>query len=147
MDLPLDPAAYRTRRAIKVMVSATPEPSEIEPNDTPDKATPIAVPANVNGRIGPTTQPGQIDVDLYRFEAKKNQNYVIETLASRRGSPVDTRIEILHPDGRPVERIILKAVRDSYITFRGFDAGAGGARLQNWEEMDLNQLLYMQAKW
>jgi len=71
---------------------------------------------------------------------------VIETLASRRGSPVDTKIEILHPDGAPVERVILKAVRDSYITFRGFDAAAGGARLQNWEEMELNQFLYMQGE-
>ena len=42
--------------------------------------------------------------------------------------------------------MILKAVRDSYITFRGFDAAAGGARLQNWEEMELNQYLYMQGE-
>ncbi|HEV8608360.1 MAG TPA: c-type cytochrome domain-containing protein [Tepidisphaeraceae bacterium] len=146
MDLPLDPATYRTRRAIKVMVSGTPEPLEIEPNDSPDKATPINIPANINGRIGPTTRPGDIDVDLYRFEAKKGQQYVIETFAARRGSPVDTKIEVLHPDGRPVERMILKAVRDSYITFRGFDAGAGGARLQNWEEMELNQFLYLQGE-
>jgi hypothetical protein len=146
MDVPLDPNVYRTRRAVKVMVSATPEPTEIEPNDTPQQAMAINVPANVNGRIGPTTQPGAIDVDLYRFEAKKGQSYVIETLASRRGSPVDSKIEMLHADGRPVERVILKAVRDSYITFRGFDAAAGGARLQNWEEMELNQYLYMQGE-
>jgi mono/diheme cytochrome c family protein len=146
MDVPLNPNVYRTRRAMKVMVNATSEPMEVEPNDTPQQATAISTPANVNGRIGPTTQPGAIDVDVYRFEAKKGQNYVIETLASRRGSPVDTKIEVLHPDGRPVERVLLKAVRDSYITFRGFDAAAGGARLQNWEEMELNQLLYMQGE-
>ena len=64
MDVPLDPATYRTRRAIKVMVSATPEPMEIEPNDTPEHATAITVPANINGRIGPTTRPGEVDGEL-----------------------------------------------------------------------------------
>ena len=62
------------------------------------------------------------DVDLYRFEAKAGQTWVIETLAARRGSPVDTKIEVLHADGKPVERVLLRAVRDTYNTFRPVDA-------------------------
>ncbi len=42
----------------------------------------------------------------------------IETDAARRGSPIDTRIEVLDAKGKPVQRLLLQAVRDSYITFR-----------------------------
>lgn len=140
-DVPLDPARFRWRKPFKVMIGSSPEPVELEPNDHPSEANPIAVPGSVNGRID---RPG--DVDLFRFEAKAGGNYVVETLASRRGSPVDTKIEVLHPDGSPVPRVQLAAVRDSAITFRAFGANATGARLVNWEEMDLNQFLYMQGE-
>src|SRR5439155_18466128 len=46
----------------------------------------------------------------------------------------------------PVERVLLHAVRNSYITFRGFDANGVGARLANYEEMELNQYVYMQGE-
>jgi sugar lactone lactonase YvrE len=148
-DVPIDPSRYRSRRAMKVLVSAIPELTEIEPNDTPAQAMKIPVPGAVSGRIGSGSAEGmggKSDADLYRFEAKAGQNYVIETLAVRRGSPTDTRIEVLHTDGKPVERVKLRAVRDSQITFRGFDANGGGARLFNWEEMQLNQYLFMQGE-
>ena len=140
-DVPIDWSKYRTRRPLKVMIGPGAEPTEVEPNDKPDEATPISVPGAINGRID---HPG--DIDLFRFDAKAGQTYVLETLADRRGSPVDTKIEVLHPDGSPVERVRLRAVRDSAITFRGFDANAGGGRLLNWEEMDLNQYLYLSGE-
>jgi len=141
MTVPLDPERFRYRREFKVLVTAAPEPLEAEPNELPAKASPIAAPGGANGRID---RPG--DADLFRFEAKKGQEWVIETEAARRNSPADTRIEVLHGDGRPVERVLLRAVRDSYITFRPIDANSNGARLWQWEEMDLNQLLYIQGE-
>jgi WD40 repeat protein/mono/diheme cytochrome c family protein len=140
-DVPLDRSKYRSRKAMKVLIGTGAEPVEVEPNDTPDHATPLAMPGSINGRID---KGG--DVDLFRFEAKAGQTYMVETLASRRGSPVDTKIEILHPDGSPVPRIQLRAVRDSAINFRGFDANAMGGRLNNWQEMDLNQYLYLSGE-
>jgi hypothetical protein len=148
-EVPVDPSRFRSRRAMKVLASAIPELTEIEPNDTPAQAMKIPVPGAVSGRIGSGSSEGmggKSDADLYRLEAKAGQNYVVETLAARRGSPTDTRIEVLHPDGKPVERVKLRAVRDSQITFRGFDANGGGARLFNWEEMQLNQYLFMQGE-
>ena len=71
---------------------------------------------------------------------------MIETTAAQRGSPIDTRLEILHPDGTPVERLQLRAVRDSSVTFRGIDSDTTDCRLVNWEEMDLNQYLYLQGE-
>ncbi|MDB5171630.1 MAG: repeat-containing protein, partial [Phycisphaerales bacterium] len=148
-SVPVDASRYRSRKTHKVLVSGIPELVEVEPNDSPAQAMKIPVPGAVSGRIGSGAAEGmggKSDADVYRFEAKAGQNYVIETVAARRGSPVDTRIEVLHTDGKPVERARLRAVRDSQITFRGFDADAGGGRLVNWEEMQLNQYLYMQGE-
>jgi hypothetical protein len=58
-------------------------------------------------------------------------------------SPLDTKIEVLHADGSPVERLLLRAVRDSEVTFRGINSDTLDCRTTNWEEMELNQLLYI----
>jgi DNA-binding beta-propeller fold protein YncE/mono/diheme cytochrome c family protein len=143
VPLSLDPAIYRTRRAINVMVGGAAEAVEIEPNDAPAQATKITLGSGVSGRFD--EKPAG-DVDLYRFDAKAGQSIVIETQAAQRGSAADTKIEVLWPDGRPVERVQLQAVRDSWITFRPIDANVVGARLNSWEEMELNQYLYLQGE-
>jgi hypothetical protein len=71
---------------------------------------------------------------------------VIETDAARRGSPIDTKIEILHAAGKPVERLLLQAVRDSAINFRSVDANTPDVRVETWEEMELNEFLYLQGE-
>src|SRR5579862_159919 len=139
--VPADPVRYRVRREIKVLVSSLPEITEAEDNDTPATAQTMPAPGGANGRFG---VPG--DVDHYRFSSKAGRVWVIETQAAQRGSPADTRIDVLHPDGRPVERVLLRAVRDSYLTFRPIDAVQGGGRFWHWQEMDLGQYLYMQGE-
>lgn len=128
------PACIRTRKALSVLVTLTPELISLA-------KVAIPVPGSVNGRL---ITPGASET--FSFHAEKGQPLVLETLASRRGSPTDTRIEILDSSDRPVQRLVLRAMRDSYITFRGFDANAGGGRLQNWEEMQLDQYLYMNGE-
>ncbi|NBV22578.1 MAG: hypothetical protein EBS05_11760 [Proteobacteria bacterium] len=150
--VPVDAEKLRARKDFKVLVSASPEAQEVEPNDTPATATPFQVPGAVNGRLtgaiaalspaGGERGKAAIDMDHFRFEAKQGQHLVIETMAARRGSPADTKIEVLHPDGRPVERVWLQAVRNSSVTFRGIDSANPDVRLVNWEEMELNQYLY-----
>lgn len=143
VGVPIDLSKYRIRRSFSLLVGADAESVEAEPNDSPQQATSISPGVGISGRFD--AKAGG-DVDLYKFHAQAGQRLVIETLANRRGSPADTKIEVLWPNGKPVERVQLRAVRDSWITFRGFDANAGGARLNHWEEMDLNQYLYMQGE-
>jgi mono/diheme cytochrome c family protein len=142
--VPLDESKYRVRKTPKVVVDAAAAALEAEPNNTPDQATAMAAPGTADGVIA--TGSPRPDIDLYRFDVKAGQTWVVETLAARRGSPVDTKVELLHADGRPVERVLLRAVRDTYNTFRPVDANTPGARLVNWEEMEQNQLLYMQGE-
>ena len=140
MDLPIDTKKFRVRRSLKLLATDGPELVEIEPNDTPEQATRIPVPGTVCGRVWSLSGT---DIDLYRFKATAGQSLMLETDAARRGSPVDTKIEVLYGDGKPVERAQLQAVRDSAITFKDIDSRAPDIRVENWQEMELNQYLYM----
>jgi WD40 repeat protein len=141
IDVPLDVKKYRSRGSLKVAVGNLSESLEVEPNDGPQTATPLAAPATVGGRIGSAA-----DNDYFRFESKAGETWIVETDAARRGSPVDTVIEVLHADGKPVERVLLQAVRDSNVTFRGIDGNTRDCRLTNWEEMQLNQWVYLNGE-
>jgi WD40 repeat protein len=153
--LPIDTQRYRMRATPKVVIGSWTEVVEVEPNDTPQQAMPLPVPGTASGRIFRTetstdsaavdTDRG-VDVDLYRFEAKAGESLIVETDAARRGSPIDTKIEVLDSQGQPLERALLEAVRDSYITFRPINSDQAEARLTNWEEMQLDQYLYMQGE-
>jgi hypothetical protein len=146
INVPVDSEKFRSRRALKVVVSDTPELVETEPNDSPVQAMKIPVPSVIDGRIWSANQSSSADVDLFEFEAHSDQTLVIETDAARRGSPIDTKIEILHPDGKPVEQILLQAVRDSHVTFRPIDSVTDDLRVENWQEMELNQYMYLQGE-
>ena len=142
-EVPVNLEKFRSRRTLKVLVAAAPELIEVEPNDTVATAMKISAPGVVNGRIW--NQTGRPDADLYQFAAKSGQRWIIETSAAQRGSPVDTKLEILHADGQPVERFQLQAVRNSTINFRPVDSNGAAARLDNWTEMELNEYYYMQG--
>ena len=118
------------------------ETAEVEPNNTPAEATAITIPATLKGTIQGKPN-GQPDSDLYKFTAKAGQEWVIEVNAARSKSPLDSIIDVLDAQGQPVERVILQATRDSYFTFRGKNGDeVGDFRVFNWEEMELNELLY-----
>jgi WD40 repeat protein len=131
--------------AAPIAVAAPADPAavaEIEPNDTPAAAPAVPAAVVVSGVIG---APG--DVDLVRFPATAGQELLLETKAARSKSPLDSRIEVLHATGplagQPVERVVLRATRDSWFTFRGKDSSqSDDFRLHNWAEMELDELLY-----
>lgn len=111
---------------------------EAEPNDAFAQAQAISLPTTINGKFATAD-----DRDLFRFEAKAGQVWMLETNAARKGSLADTKLELLTPDGKPVQRLVLQAVRETYNEFRPIDSNGPDIRLKNWEEMDLNQFLYI----
>lgn len=118
------------------------EQTEQEPNDSPEQATPVELPARIRGTIHPR-EKGTVDVDLYRFDAREGEQWVLEIEAARNQSPLDSYLEVLDENGEPIERVLLQAVRDSYFTFRGKDSDTSDDfRIHNWEEMELNEYLY-----
>ena len=119
--------------------------AEIEPNDQADQAPRLSLPGKATGTIH-ADATDKSDIDLFRFNAKAGEQWIFETNAARKNSPLDTKLEILSADGKPVPRVLLRAVRDSEIEFRGIDSNQRGARLKNWEEMYLNEYVYINGE-
>lgn len=111
-------------------------------NDQAKDAQDVPMPAAISGVIDRPLGDGA-DVDSFRFRAKQGERWLIEVQAARNGSPLDSIVRVVDGEGRPVMRVLLQAIRDSYFTFRGKDSSqTGDFRLHNWEEMRLNQYLY-----
>ncbi len=123
---------------------------EREPNDGIANSQAVLAPFEVRGHIHHVGVDGRsngdgsdADVDVYRFQSEQGQRWVMTVDASRRESKLDSKIEVLDAQGKPVPRVLLQAVRDSYFTFRGKNSTQiGDFRLHNWQEMSLDQLLY-----
>jgi len=113
---------------------------EVAMIDATEQATPVAVslPAQIKGVIG-----AEGDSDVFKFSAKKGEEWVFEVVAAKEKSPLDSKLEILDSNGVLLERVKLQAVRDSWFTFRGKDSmQVNDFRVQNWREMELNEYLY-----
>jgi hypothetical protein len=153
VNVPLDAKALRFRTMPSLRVSALAQVSEVEGNDDLTKAQVVNVPVQVSAALTGSeailaSTDGRMpsllgDTDHFAFDAKKGQTWIIETLAAQAGSPADTKLEVLHPDGKPVARLLMQAVRDSYVNFRSVDANNPDIRLQNWEEMELNEFVWL----
>ncbi|WP_133793583.1 c-type cytochrome domain-containing protein [Prosthecobacter fusiformis] len=140
LPIPLPAGDIRYRVNPSQHVSMLSQVTETEPNNEVTNAQAISAPGTVNASLFSNGPQG--DADHFVFEAKKGESWVIETLAAMAGSPADTKIQVLDEKGQPVPRLLLQSVRDSYNNFRSVDANNPDIRLQNWEEMDLNEYVY-----
>ncbi len=127
------------------LAETIPQTTENEPNDTLASSTKLPFPGTAKGELK-VISGAQSDIDLYQFEAKKGETIVLETNAGRAGSEADTKLDVLHADGTPVLQALLQAVRDSWINFRPIDSSSPDVRLEFWEEMDLNQYVYLSGE-
>ncbi|HIF31853.1 MAG TPA: hypothetical protein EYQ75_09340 [Planctomycetaceae bacterium] len=131
------------------LVQTTDQPmsamEEAEPNNSITNAEILALPAKVMGAIN--DQLDGPDEDWYQFNAKTGEQWVLEVNAARSKSQLDSLVEIRDAKGMRVPRVRLQAVRDSYFRFRGKDSTTSGDfRVQNWQEMELNEYLYCQGE-
>jgi mono/diheme cytochrome c family protein len=135
----------RSLNAARYEVSSFPELVESEPNDDLSAAPLLPVPGGISGRIS-TSGEQTADVDHVAFEAKQGDRLTIEVRARRLGSPLDSMLEILHPDGRPVVRHTLRAVAETYTVLRDHGSKSRGIRLQNWDDFRVNDLVLIGAE-
>lgn len=128
--------------------SATPSSTDIEIETI--KLTEAASGSNLQ-LIRRSEAKGKIgamgEVDDYPFTAKAGETWVFEVNAARAKSKLDSKLAILDAKGAPVEQVVLQAVRDSWLTFRGKDSSTSNDfRVHNWEEMELNEFLYVNGE-
>ena len=115
---------------------------ESDNNDDPASSQKAVLPFKVTGVIKPDGGNDR-DADCYRFAATAGQQLVLEVQAEGDNPPLDSRIEVVTKEGKPIIRTVLQAVRDSYFTFRGKDSDTiDDFRVFNWQEMELNEYLY-----
>jgi len=112
--------------------------SEVEEGPAPE----IAIGTTAKGVIGKRG-----DFDDFTFEAKEGETWIFEVNASRAKSKLDSHLAILDAEEKPVERVVLQATRDSWLTFRRKDSiAATDFRVHNWMEMELNEYLYLNGE-
>jgi len=113
-----------------VVVGEFPSVRETEPNDAASGAGKLPVPGTADGRID---KPN--DVDTYRFTARKGQPLILEVEAARLGSKLDSVLEILDLQGKPVSRAVLRCLAKTYTVFRDHDSRNSGIRIEAWSEL------------
>jgi hypothetical protein len=146
----IDTPAGKSLNTARYESSPFPEYAEIEPNDTPAQARHLPVPAAISGRISlspalpaaPSSSNGA-DTDHISFDARRGDRLTIEVLARRLGSPLDSLIEIFDAGGKPVPRLTLRAVAETYTVLRDHDSRSKGIRLQHWEDVQPNEFMLL----
>jgi hypothetical protein len=132
---------------IRLAVGDLPEVFEREGvprNDTPQTAQKVPVPVTINGVIaGGMTARGAVDRDYYRFAAKKDQRLLLEVNAQRLGSPLDSMIEVLDAQGRPIERAVLRAVAETSVALADAESTRGSIRILSFAGIHVNDYLYV----
>jgi len=104
-EAPLGSQEVRTRteaglsNPVPFVIGDLPERLEEEPNDDPQKATAIAPPITINGRL---QEPG--DRDAFRFRAEAGTRLVFEVEAGRLGAPLDGLLELMDAEGNVLAR-------------------------------------------
>ena len=114
-----------------VLVGAYPEVSS-------SGHSPVAVPV-------PGVANGVIDkadaTQTWRFTARKGQRLILEVNARRLGSPLDSYLEVLDLQGKPVPRAVLRSVGMTNLAFRDHDSAKEGVRLESWNNLGVDDYL------
>ena len=139
------PVVARSPEPVASEQPMPPAVAEAEPNDVPATAGTLTLPGEVTGVLEASSGSAE-DADCYRFTAKAGDVWVFETNAARAGSPADTKIDVLSTDGTVVARTLLRATRNSAVNFRGFSPVNPGLRVDYWEEMELNEFMYLSGE-
>jgi hypothetical protein len=71
---------------------------------------------------------------------------VVEVLARRAGSPVDSVIEVLDATGKPVPLATLRCTAKTFVTFRDHDSTGSGIRLDAWNELAVDDYLFVNGE-
>jgi WD40 repeat protein len=115
---------------LSVLVGEFPEVTSV------DSAAILPTPGTANGRIG---APGA--TATYRFQAKKGRALLLEVNARRLGSPLDSTMEVLDGQGRPLPRATLRCLSKTYTVFRDHDSAGSGIRIESWNDLAVNDYL------
>lgn len=123
-------------------VGRDPELDGRDAGTTPQTAKRVDVPCGISSILWASRIQEQSGLShWYRFAGKKGQKWIVETQAQRLGSPIDTEIEILDAQAKPIERAVLRAVGQTDLTLFDRDSASPGLRLTAWDGFSVNDYL------
>ena len=121
---------------MRFVVGDLPEIVE-EESDERSSARPITLPVTINGRIFPRE-----DVDDWSIEAKAGQVVTCEVNAARIGSGLDSRLEVLSPDGQVLAENSDTFGLDSFVRFIAPSDGKFTIRIHDIRFEGLQHFVY-----
>jgi hypothetical protein len=127
---------FRPAKAFNTVKLAIGDEPEVE-----ESATALPVPSTVNGRIA---KPGESH--SYHFHAKKGEQLVIDVDARRLGSDLDSVLDILDAQGKPVERATVRSTWETSLTLSDRDSVGRGMRLLAWDALQVGDYLMTGAE-
>lgn len=113
---------------LNVTVGAVPEIAEVEPNNAVEQAQAVSVPSAIAGTIQSGTE-----IDHFRFKAKKGEQLVLEVMAQRTGSPLDSSLALFDVNGKELVRDEDSRGFDSLIEFTVPEDGDYIAQLRDFQ--------------
>jgi hypothetical protein len=106
----------------KIRLAVGTEPEILAKETTSAQA--ITLPVTINGRL--TTAHHD-----FKFHARKGEKLILEVNAARLGSPLDSQLEVLDAQGRPIERAEARAVLQTSIALAERGSTGSGIRLDS----------------
>ncbi|MDB5335799.1 MAG: putative serine proteinase, subtilase family [Planctomycetaceae bacterium] len=103
---------------IPLTITDLPPQLEVEPNDKIETATPVKVPATLNGVLG---QPG--DSDYFAFELTQGQKLQFQGISRVLGGAADLELVMFDADGREVRRVDDVELEEGNFAFNAGKAG------------------------
>ena len=113
---------------LPLTIAAVPEVAEVEPNNSIVQAQLIPVPSAVVGTIQAATE-----LDYFRFPAHKGDQLILEVVAQRSGSPLDSTLALLDAQGRELARDEDARGFDSLLEFTVPEDGDYFAQLRDFQ--------------
>lgn len=111
---------------VKLAVGHEPEIEAASTNVTAAQAQPVTLPVTINGRV-----TGE---NYFRFHASKGEKLNIEVNARRLGSKLDSFVEVLDSDAKPIERATVRPVSQTFTTLSERDSSGRGIRILSWSD-------------
>lgn len=110
---------------VALAVGTDPEVEAAGTNTAVAAAQPVALNTTVNGRVP------EGKAHYYRVSARKGQKVAVEVLARRLGSELDSVVDVLDAQGKPIEQVVARPIIETFTTLRDHDSAQRGIRLAN----------------
>ncbi len=107
---------------VRLAIGTEPEVDSTSSNRSASTAQPVTVPVTINGRID-----GPVE-NFYRFHARQGEKLVIEVNARRLGSDLDSFVEVLDANGKPIERATVRSVAETSTSLSERDSNSSNIR-------------------